>query len=420
MNNIVKIISLGNNQANWVANLYTAIIKKDGSFTYDADNYYSINENQNSKIPFKNTYSLKNEYSHSKYGLNYFFLFLSKNFWKEYRFIKTIGTKKQKKNFISLYFKGYLSNKIFFKKNNYDIYHFHFLKFEYLFQLFFLPQNKKIICSFWGSDLFRSNGIIQYYFQQKALKRANIITVQNEEMAEVVLAKFGRELKPKIKQLLFPLETTLFDTLDSYRFDTDKIIQFKKEILNIPSTHKVVAIGHNANRLNNHLSILQHLNNLSNELKEETVFVFLMTYGEQNKNIYANELLNMCKRNNLQHHFFSEYLSITDLALLKLSTDVFVHLPDSDAMSGSLIEAAYAGNNIITGTWLPYSKFKKSGIQYSTISKYDDLITQLKTELNTPLSSVNVSKNIKGIKAVFHEDAIAPEWIKAYKELLNT
>lgn len=417
MNKPIKIISLGNNQANWVANLYQAIIKKDNSFAFEADSYYAINNENNAITPFKKTYQFKNEYTFAKYGIRYFSFFLSKSFWKEYRFVKAVGNKKQKKDFISLFFKGFLTQKIFFKNNNYDVYHFHFLKFEYLFQLFFLPQNKKIICSFWGSDLFRSNGIIQYHFQQKALKRANVITVQNEEMVEVVLAKFGRELKPKIKKLLFPLDATLFDALDLYRNNSNEINQFKKEVLNLSPTQKVVAIGHNANKFNNHLAILQYLNNLDNQLKEETHFVFLMTYGELNKGEYINELMNCCKTNNIQHHFFSEYLSTKDLALLKLATDVFVHLPESDAMSGSLIEAAYAGNNIITGSWLPYSRFTKAGIQYSTISNYYELIPQLKNQLNTPISTTNVYKNITGIKANFFEDIIAPEWITVYKEL---
>ena len=277
-----------------------------------------------------------------------------------------------------------------------------------------------MICSFWGSDLFRTENKFQFYFQQKALKRANIITLHNEEMEEFVLTKFGKELKPKIRKTLFPLDSKLFKLIDTYQTEVNKIDTFKSEILTTDNKKKIVAIGHNANKHNNHIAILNELKNIPHELKKDIQFVFLMTYGEVNKEGYIKEISKLCKSQSLNHLFITEYLSVDDLALFKLATDVFIHLPNSDAMSGSLTEAAYAGSNIITGSWLPYSKFSKAGLCFSKISSFNELIPQLIYELDNPITLSDKTKNISGIKSTFFENKIAPDWVAVYKELLNT
>src|SRR5690606_3635843 len=136
----------GNNQANWVANLYKGIKKVDNRFVFDADNYYQLNQSTSSdNHPFDKLYQFRKTYTLKKYWHKYFYFFFSKTFWNAYRFVKSVGSTKQISNFVSVFFCGFASSKEVLEKTPYDIYHFHFIKFSFLFNLYFLPRDKKVI-----------------------------------------------------------------------------------------------------------------------------------------------------------------------------------------------------------------------------------------------------------------------------------
>src|SRR5690606_16464267 len=143
--------------------------EKDTSFIFDADNYYDLQEANQNNTPFNNNYHLKKDYPLKKYFWKYAWFFFTKRFLTPYLLVKTVGTKKQLSNFISIFFNGYITQQEFLSNKNYNIYHFHFLRFTYIKQLFFLPPTKKVIVSIWGSDLLRINNVVEFYFQQKAL-----------------------------------------------------------------------------------------------------------------------------------------------------------------------------------------------------------------------------------------------------------
>lgn len=412
------IISLGNNQANWVANLYTAIKEKDTSFIFDADNYYDLQEANQNNTPFNNNYHLKKDYPLKKYFWKYAWFFFTKRFLTPYLLVKTVGTKKQLSNFISIFFNGYITQQEFLSNKNYNIYHFHFLRFTYIKQLFFLPPTKKVIVSIWGSDLLRINNVVEFYFQQKALERADIITLQNEEMRELLLAKFGRHLKPKIKEALFLMNETMLKIVDELRFSKEEINDYKKETLQCLHNEKMVMVGHNANPYNNHLEIIHQLASLPESNKKELKFVFLMTYGNKKKVNYAKQIAIACEVAGLNFHLITDFLTPKNLALLKLSTDVFIHLPESDAMSGTLLEAAYAGNKVITGSWLPYKKFKQCGIVYQEINSFEKLPQELMKVLENPINPMIIEQNRKSIQETFFKEIVIQNWLDIYNSLL--
>src|SRR5690606_32383906 len=127
----------------------------------------------------------------------------------------------------------------------------------------------------------------------------------------------------------------------------------------------------------NHLEIIHQLASLPESNKKELKFVFLMTYANKDKINYAKQIAIACEVAGLNFHLITDFLTPKNLALLKLSTDVFIHLPESDAMSGTLLEAAYAGNKVITGSWLPYKKFKQCGMIYQEINNFNQLPAEL-------------------------------------------
>jgi len=413
------IISLGNNQANWVANLYAAIKEKDTSFLFDADNYYDLQVADNKNTPFENSYHFRKDYTLKKYFWKYAWYFLSKHFLTHYRFVKAVGSKKQLMDFISIYLNGFITQKEFLSKKHYDIYHFHFIKFSYLFNIFFLPKNKKVICTFWGSDLLRSKNIIDYFFQQKALDRADIITLQNEEMRELVLAKFGRHLKPKIKEALFLMNEDMLEIVDKLQLNQQEINDYKKLHLSCENNEKIVMIGHNANPFNNHVKIIHQLTTLPEHYKKEVIFVFLMTYGNNEKINYASLIGSLCENAGLNHLLITDFLTPKNLALLKLSTDIFIHLPETDAMSGTLIEAAYAGNKVITGSWLPYKKFKQCGMIYQEINNFNHLPAELMQALENPISDSVVEQNRTSIQHTFFKEIVIQNWLNIYNNLIH-
>ena len=69
----------------------------------------------------------------------------------------------------------------------------------------------------------------------------------------------------------------------------------------------------------------------------------------------------------LEFRIVQRYLDRQELAAFRIASDILIHLPVSDALSGTVLETVYAGNAVITGSWLPYSPFRKAGLPLVTV-----------------------------------------------------
>ena len=239
--------------------------------------------------------------------------------------------------------------------NKYDIINFHSLYPETLSYIKYIEPKKKVILSFWGSDLFQVFGLRWYYEQINALDRADLITVHSDDMKRVVMSKFGSELQSKIVPILFGLEDEVLDEIDKAKKIKPHNHFFQK--YNIPENKINITIGYCGNTICNHLYIIDELLNIDPSIKEKIHLLVPMTYGYFTKE-YLDAVKIKITESGISFTLFTDYLSPDELMQLRVTSDIMIMMNKSDALSASVCEAIYAENLLISAIWLPYSPLR--------------------------------------------------------------
>ncbi|MEN5086561.1 hypothetical protein ABE426_08835 [Sphingobacterium faecium] len=301
-------------------------------------------------------------------------------------------------------------------KKKYDIFHFHFPKGSYLDLFWHLKKSDYCVLTFWGSDLLRTSDYSNFVMQKYAVQRANLITTHSVEMREVILSKFGREHLGKIRYTKFPPHDTLYKLIREYdHLDTTYQSSLAKK-LNFNVHKKLIVVGHNSSPDNNHLNIIKSLAHLSDELKAQIFIMLPFAYGPKNL-IYEEQIIRSLQEAGIEGKIAPEFLSWEDLAKLKCLTDVMIHLPISDALSGALTEAWYGGASIITGAWLPYSPFKNAGLIMECVDEFHQLPAVLSDVIAKGKPSIaQVETTRCAIDNNFSVIPSAKTWVKVFED----
>ena len=73
------------------------------------------------------------------------------------------------------------------------------------------------------------------------------------------------------------------------------------------------------------------------------------------------------------YDILTDGLNDKELTDLRLNSDVFINLQDSDQLSGAMLEHLCADNIVITGNWINYDVLKHAGVAYHSIDSISDL-----------------------------------------------
>ena len=416
-----RILSLGLNQINFIEQLYGGIKEKDNSFLFDIDNFLNFTNNTIKKNnSYYNRFFNFNKIKFSIINkLKYLIIiFQRKLFWKQLILEIHLNGIKKNFNFIKKSTRDFYIVSEVIKPLNHDFYHFHSIVKPNVKYLQYLPKNKKVICSFWGLDLYQRWGLNTYYYISLALNRSNIITVQSLEMKEVLLAKFGSYLREKVRVLTFPLEKKIFNKIDKHVNDFHKQIEFKKSIGIVDLKKTVITIGYNASANGRHIEVLHQLNTLTNSVKSKMIVVLPLTYGRDIN--YLKQLENcLLELTNIDVYKIESYMSWDDIALLKIISDITIQVPFNDALSSAILEVLYAKNIVLAGDWLPYRVYERNNINYEKADSINSLNINLKPILeNIELYKERNKMNPEYIKKVFLSESIIQNWIDIYNELM--
>lgn len=302
--------------------------------------------------------------------------------------------------------------KLCFRKleNDYDIINIHFIEENLIWiKENFSYKGKKLLLTFWGSDFYSANPKTRNNLGN-LIKLADGVTFTNSKMANEVreyykpasfktyICKFGLIPLEKLKELN----------------DKGRSI----EILNLPDDKIIITIGYNLSQGQQHLDIFDELDKNIKllDIKEKLFFIIPLTYGVDAK--YKRGLLHRLHSFKYQYITLTNYLSDIDVAHLRNATDIFIQLQKTDQFSGSMTEHLYAGNIVITGSWLPYEEMKQRGVFFYEV----DRITQLSSILHNVVININPEKLkfTKNKEAISHfgfwENNIQ-NWIKLYLNL---
>ena len=221
----------------------------------------------------------------------------------------------------------------------------------------------RIICTFWGSDIFRvkEKDLLSY---ERYLRFVDIIMLTTTEMKERFISVYGDSFCEKMRMLRFGVEALEY-------IDPHKDASHSKDEYGIPSGKTVVTIGYNGNPNQNHLSVLNSLAMLSNEIKNRIYILLPITYGLSPD--YKATLINKLKETGFEYKIFDTFLDGKELGKLRECTDIFIHAQKTDAFSASFQEYLYARKIVFNPIWIPYFDLKDNGVFYYEYSDFDEL-----------------------------------------------
>jgi len=406
-----KILVLGLGQNNFLSFLYAKLKKYNSSLIISAPFFTEINAESNNEFWMYENNTIKKEKTFLPILKSFSSCLFSKHFYQTFFFIFFVEGKMGKA--LHFLFKQIQAKAFFIQNKNfeeYDTFHFHFMQYSYLRELFLVPENKKIVCTFWGSDLLRTNDILNFYFVKKALNKATIITCQSDELKEIIMAKFGRNLFDKIQIAIFPVSEKIYDYIDLNYTKKEAIANFKS-IYGYANDKINVLIGHNGSPFSNHLNIINALEKIRNKNKIHLIVNLNYAITANEKKSYKITLTEALNKSGCSYVILEKFFVDEELAISRLASDVFIHAPISDALSGTMLELLYASNIVITGSWLPYKTFKTAGLSYFEIGNFSELSDKLDAIIDAFVSEKERTlKNKDLIRKYFISDQLIQKW----------
>jgi hypothetical protein len=295
----------------------------------------------------------------------------------------------------------------------YDLYHWHTLEPDRLAALAFVPQKAKIVLSSWGSDLLRTAGVDAYRTQLWACERASRIVVYSLELREMLLAKFGRHLLPKVR--LASIGGGLFDAVEGARSSRTRFLQS----LGISDDKIVVCIGNNGHPSNQHVPAIRALGQLDERHRSRLAVILPVTYGSSME--YLSAIQDAAAAAHLDVRLLRERMTDFETACLRAATDVLLFVPITDSFSAALCEVIAAGGIAITGAWLPYGLMRRHGIHFHEVADFQNIPQVLRGVLDDygaeRAKAALLGPRVKDLKAW---DRVIPQWIAVYDELLSS
>ena len=411
-----RIIVLGVGQNNFLSFLYAKLKRHDPEFVITAPFYRDLNKGVSDETWMYENAQVNNGTSIVSLLKSGFLNLVSLHFYQTLLFILFVEKKLKK---AAHFAKSQVQAEAFFIQNNnfaeFDTFHFHYMQYSYLRELFLVPKNKKIVCSFWGSDLLRTSDIMNFYFVKKALQKATIITCQSIELREIILSKFGRNLLDKVYIAKFPLDEKIYQEIDINSTEIEILQSFKLRYGYAIDKINIL-IGHNGSKSNNHLKIIDALGNLMNKNRLHLIVNLNYAISAKEKPAYKAQLNVALQKLGCSYVILEHFFPKDELALSRLATDAFIHLPISDALSGTMTEMLYASNIVFTGSWLPYKTFRNIGVVYNEVDDFSSLTEKVDLFVNNYAAE---KEAVRGNKQLIKEFFFNKDVIYTWSQILN-
>jgi len=193
-----------------------------------------------------------------------------------------------------------------------------------------------------------------------------------------------------------------------------------KEYFGVPAEKTTISIGYNARKEQQHIQVLTELMAAPREIWKETVFVFPLTYAtaSDNKSELINSLVELLNVMQIDHIILDSFLTDEEIAMLRVSTDIFIHAQTTDAFSASVQEFVFAGTTVLSPTWIKYDETVKqcaaNFLEYSSLNELPLLLNNLLgAERSTVLADTN------GLYELFSWDSVKESWQELYRALLT-
>ena len=235
---------------------------------------------------------------------------------------------------------------------HYDIVDIHFAQD---FLKYAMPILKKmtnnIVITPWGSDVMRVEG-------KKAIKdltyvysQANYVTIgKDSNIGKCAISKF--KVNPE-KMVKLGWGGEFFDYIQENAQNVTT--ESAKERFGLKGRF-VITCGYNRSLNQRHEDIVNAIYEVKDQLPKNLTLLFPFTYGQTDKNErYKETIIEKTKTLGFDIVVVDEFLDMMDLLKLRMATDVFVHVQNTDAGSRCVMEYVLCNKRIVHGTWTRYA-----------------------------------------------------------------
>ena len=251
------------------------------------------------------------------------------------------------------------------KENHYDIVNIHYSPILFgLIMSVFHHLGDTILVTPWGSDFDRA-GKIGRLLLKPVFKQADYICSAGNRFAKDLIKYYHI---PDSKLICLDIGSETIDYISENKASLSEE-QARKELGLVGDYF--ITCGYNAHKEQQHLSIIDSIAEIRDNLPENLTLLFPVTYPNDVE--YVNEIKRKTAEKSLNAVFYEEYLDIKTLFLLRQSTDMFIHVQSTDANSASVQEYLLLGKNVVHGSWLRYDELEKFGIPYYIVDNLHSL-----------------------------------------------
>lgn len=237
------------------------------------------------------------------------------------------------------------------KKYKYDIVDIQYPHYFMAFTMQYLRRmSKNIVVTPWGSDILRVDGLRCKILMNGVLDKCDYITTAEENNIRKRILDALPNSGNKFVPAGWGSET--IDFIEHHIREVDT--QTAKKQFGLSDKY-VITCGYNAFRAQNHDKIIDAISQIRNQLPDNMTLLFPVSYGAGDKKQYVLELKEKCKEKNLDAVFVEEYMSVENVFYLRMATDLFVHVQNTDAGCASVQEYLLCGKKVVHGNWIHYN-----------------------------------------------------------------
>lgn len=246
----------------------------------------------------------------------------------------------------------------------YDLINIHYVTLDAYFIWSGLKKmSHTIMVSPWGSDVYRVKKSIFY-------KVKNVFDKSSYVSAPKI--KFRQDIKEIFKVDENKLVDLGFgsDVIDNLIRCEDITREQAKEKLQLKD-HFIITCGYNGSELQNHIRIIEAINQARNDLSEKLFLILPMTYG--GSTAYINQIEQLLFREDIPHRILRDFLSDEEMVYLRKCSDMFIHAQPTDAFSGSVQEYILTDTKVINSSKTRYPDLEKFEMPYFLFNDFDEL-----------------------------------------------
>ncbi|NML35838.1 glycosyltransferase family 4 protein [Chitinophaga sp. G-6-1-13] len=303
-------------------------------------------------------------------------------------------------------------------KRRYTVAEIHYLDTFYAYIVPFIRRKTdNIFACLWGSDYYQDRAAFGKRQKKEfdyLLHYVDKILVGTSQMSSEVAAEYPA-LNGKISEIRFG--SPVIDRMEEF-LQTANATKIK-ERLGIDPECIVISAGHNGAREQNHLQIIDALEQTVKELGNTKIHVlFPVTYPADEN--YRNEIRQWLQHVSFPVTIFDKFLAEEQVMEIRVVSDVFIHIQSQDAFSAAMLEYFYAGTVVLNGAWLKYPELDTAGMVYPTVE--NNTVADLVNALKEILSNMQVFKEkCKGNRNIAYNlkswEANVYKWLGVYDQL---